>query len=562
MTKYYMPLGNTDFKEIRETGLYYIDKTMLIDQLVYQSRAKVTLFTRPRRFGKSLNMSMLQHFFDIREDSKVLFKGLKITENEALCQEWMNRYPTILVSFKDVGGSDFKTATELLQAIISKLYEKHDHLLDDNDSLTPIQRKLFERFLLREASNTEMTESLVLLTDIMFHYYHKPVILLMDEYDVPMAKGDANGYYREITDIMRYMLSKALKDNPYLKMAVLTGCLRIAKESIFTGLNNPKVNSILDHGFEEFFGFTESEIDKLLLDTELSEYKNRIKKWYDGYRFGDTDIFCPWDVLNYISDLQQKVGIEPKNYWANTSGNDLIRKYLDEGINPQTDFETLLKGGYICKTIAEDITYENLLNSEENFWSVLLMTGYLTAVPKSEAVSDSEQTLVENGAVYLRLVNNEIRELFAKTIALWFKESIVKDERKTLFEAIWNGDAETLTNEISGYLNETISYYDYNENFYHAFLAGLLSGIKGYSVESNRETGVGRADIILKYARKRIVAIFEIKHSPTDEGMEGCCDEALHQIEEKKYAAPFKRDTVLKYGVAFHAKDCVVKKAE
>ena len=560
MPKYLMPVGNTDFKEIRETGLYYIDKTMLIDQLVGKSRAKVTLFTRPRRFGKSLNMSMLQHFFDIREKSESLFEGLAISKNKALCDSWMNQYPTILVSFKDVGRSKFDTAYALLKGVISKLYESHRYLFEDNDSISKMKRKLIDMFLMREADAADLTDCLYLLTDIMYHKYENtPVILLIDEYDVPMAKGDANGYYRDITDIMSVMLSKALKDNPYIKFAVLTGCLRIAKESIFTGLNNPKIYSILDYGFEEFFGFTDSEIDCLLADTGFTGYKEKIKQWYDGYHFGDTDIYCPWDVLNYVSDLQQKAGIEPKNYWANTSGNDVIRQYLEsDNVNPHSDFETLLAGKCIRKTIAEDITYDNLLSSEENFWSVLLMTGYLTVVPKDEV--DAENVSNDTEGVYLRLVNNEIKELFSRTVVSWFKNKMLKEDRTELFKAIWSGDAETITDELCGFLGDSISFYDYHEIFYHAFLTGLLSGVKGIIIKSNSETGTGRADVVLQYPRKGLAAIFEFKSAMSEAAMNKKCDEALKQIETRKYSFPFRHNTVLKYGIAFFEKQCLVKK--
>ncbi len=560
MPKYLMPVGNTDFKEIRETGLYYIDKTMLIDQLVGKSRAKVTLFTRPRRFGKSLNMSMLQHFFDIREKSESLFEGLAISKNKALCDSWMNQYPTILVSFKDVGSSKFDTAYALLKGVISKLYESHKYLFGDNDSISKMKRKLIDMFLMREADAADLTDCLYLLTDIMYHKYENtPVILLIDEYDVPMAKGDANGYYRDITDIMSVMLSKALKDNPYIKFAVLTGCLRIAKESIFTGLNNPKIYSILDYGFEEFFGFTDSEIDCLLADTGFTGYKEKIKQWYDGYHFGDTDIYCPWDVLNYVSDLQQKAGIEPKNYWANTSGNDVIRQYLEsDNVNPHSDFETLLAGKCIRKTIAEDITYDNLLSSEENFWSVLLMTGYLTVVPKDEV--DAENVSNDTEGVYLRLVNKEIKELFSRTVVSWFKNKMLKEDRTELFKAIWSGDAETITDELCGFLGDSISFYDYHEIFYHAFLTGLLSGVKGIIIKSNSETGTGRADVVLQYPRKGLAAIFEFKSAKSEAAMNKKCDEALKQIETRKYSFPFRHNTVLKYGIAFFEKQCLVKK--
>ena len=574
MPKYLMPVGNTDFKEIRETGLYYIDKTMLIDQLVGKSRAKVTLFTRPRRFGKSLNMSMLQHFFDCREKGESLFDGLAISKNKALCDSWMNQYPTILVSFKDVGSSKFDTAYALLKGVISKLYENHKYLFEDNDSISKMQRKLIDMFLMREANAADLTDCLYLLTDIMYHKYENtPVILLIDEYDVPMAKGDANGYYRDITDIMSVMLSKALKDNPYIKFAVLTGCLRIAKESIFTGLNNPKIYSILDYGFQEYFGFTDSEIDRLLADTGFTEYKEKIKQWYDGYRFGDTDIYCPWDVLNYISDLQQKAGVDPKDYWANTSGNDIIKQFLRSKFNPRSDFEALLNGRCIKKTILENITYNDLISSEDNLWSVLLMTGYLTVVPEDEV--DTEDISSDNiSGTYLKLVNHEIKELFSRTVAEWFKETVYKNSRDDLFKALWDGDAAELANIISRYLRTTISFYDYSESFYHAFLAGLFSGFGDISVtpkrkpgsisiKSNREYGEGRADVVIENRVTHTAAVLEFKVADNITDVSSMCDVALSQIHDIGYAEALQEDEgydLISYGVIFYKKRCFIKK--
>lgn len=557
MPKLTMPIGKSDFAKVRTAGDYYIDKTMLIEQIT-ASGAEVTLFTRPRRFGKSLNMSMLQHFFDIQEDSRALFASLAVSKNQTLCENWMNQYPTILVSFKDVGANTYDSAVDILRSVISQLFSNYKFIISADHHLEDYEVDKFKSLLSECPSEISLKDSLFFLTQLLFKHYNKPVVLLIDEYDVPMAKGEAHHYYDQITDIMRYMFSKVLKDNPYLKFAVLTGCLRIAKESIFTGLNNLKNYSILDYGFDEFFGFTDSDIDKLLADTGLTEYKEKIRQWYDGYRFGDTDIYCPWDVLNYVSDLQQKAGIEPKNYWANTSGNDIIRQYLDDGINPQPDFETLLNGKCIRKTIAEDITYKNLLGSEENFWSVLLMTGYLTVVPARAADADDGSN--DNDGVYLRLVNNEIKDLFSRTVALWFKEKVMTEDRTQLFQAIWSGDAETITDELCGFLGDSISFYDYHENFYHAFLAGLLSGVKGITVASNREAGTGRADVILKYPRKGCVAIFEFKLASSKNAMDSKCDEALEQIETREYSFPFRHDNVLKYGVAFFEKKCLVKK--
>ena len=573
MPKYLMPVGNTDFKEIRETGLYYIDKTMLIDQLVGKSGAKVTLFTRPRRFGKSLNMSMLQHFFDIRENSESLFEGLAISKEKELCDRWMNQYPTILVSFKTVDATNFQDAVAQLKLVFADLFRSHIYLMDDN-KLDNYDIKKLDRILSENPQNSDMMDSLSLLTRLLYtHHGNKPVILLIDEYDVPMAKGDAHGYYGDIINIMRSMYNKALKDNPYIKFAVLTGCLRIAKESIFTGLNNPKIYSILDYGFQEYFGFTDSEIDRLLADTGFTEYKEKIKQWYDGYRFGDTDIYCPWDVLNYVSDLQQKAGVEPKDYWANTSGNDILKQFLNSKFNPRSDFEALLNGKCIKKRIVENITYNDLISSEDNLWSVLLMTGYLTVVPEDEVPAEDISSNDING-VYLRLVNNEIKELFSTTVSDWFKETVYKNSRDDLFKALWDGDATELANIISRYLRTTISFYDYSESFYHAFLAGLFSGIGdigvtpnhrpgGIHIKSNREYGEGRADVVIENRVTHTAAVLEFKVADNITDVSSMCDVALSQIHDIGYAEALQEDEgydLISYGVIFYKKRCFIKK--
>ena len=573
MPKYLMPVGNTDFKETRETGLYYIDKTMLIDQLVGKSGAKVTLFTRPRRFGKSLNMSMLQHFFDCREKGESLFDGLAISKNKALCDSWMNQYPTILVSFKTVDATNFQDAVAQLKMVFADLFRSHIYLMDDN-KLDNYDIKKLDRILSENPQNSDMMDSLSLLTRLLYtHHGNKPVILLIDEYDVPMAKGDAHGYYGDIINIMRSMYNKALKDNPYIKFAVLTGCLRIAKESIFTGLNNPKIYSILDYGFQEYFGFTDSEIDRLLADTGFTEYKEKIKQWYDGYRFGDTDIYCPWDVLNYVSDLQQKAGVEPKDYWANTSGNDILKQFLNSKFNPRSDFEALLNGKCIKKRIVENITYNDLISSEDNLWSVLLMTGYLTVVPEDEVPAEDISSNDING-VYLRLVNNEIKELFSTTVSDWFKETVYKNSRDDLFKALWDGNAAELANIISRYLRTTISFYDYSESFYHAFLAGLFSGIGdigvtpnhrpgGIHIKSNREYGEGRADVVIENRVTHTAAVLEFKVADNITDVSSMCDVALSQIHDIGYAEALQEDEgydLISYGVIFHKKRCFIKK--
>ena len=559
-----MPVGKSDFAKLRTAGDYYVDKTDLIRQIT-SSGAEVTLFTRPRRFGKSLNMSMLQHFFDIRENNKELFEGLAISKEKELCDNWMNKYPTILVSLKDVGSNSFEGAFKRLRTEISKLYERYDYLYKDNSKLSELQERLFKKILMRESDEEDLKESLSLLTQLMYEHHEKHVVLLIDEYDVPMAKGDANGYYRDITDIMSVMLSKALKDNQYIKIAVLTGCLRIAEESIFTGLNNPSIKTIVDTDYDECFGFTNEDMNKLLTDTGLLDKQPVFKEWYDGYIFGNREVYCPWDVLNFVDALQSDPDTLPSNYWANTSGNDVVRRFLESDFDVSEEFETLLNGGYIEKSINPNITYGNLIKSEANLWSVLYMTGYLTILPGSLPKNTPGQTNNVKGKYELpfklRLPNKEIAVIFEQTIADWFKERIVGEDRTELFNAVWNGDADKLTVEISKFLGDTISYHDYKEDFYHAFLAGLMSGFKGVKVESNRETGAGRADVILKNPRMARVAVFEFKHAKTEKQMNSKCDEAVKQVAEREYTFPFREETIYKYGISFYKKKCLVKNA-
>ncbi len=564
MPKFTMPIGKSDFAKVRTAGDYYIDKTMLIEQIT-SSGAEVTLFTRPRRFGKSLNMSMLQHFFDCREESESLFEGLKISKNKELCDSWRNQYPTILVSFKSVEATNFQDAVLQLKLVLADLFRSHIYLLDDS-RLNNYDVKKFDRILSENPQKSDMMDSLSLLTRLLYtHNQNTPVILLIDEYDVPMAKGDAYGYYGDIINIIRSMYNKALKDNPYIKFAVLTGCLRIAEESIFTGLNNPSINTIVETGYDECFGFTNEDMNKLLTDTGLLDKQSIFKEWYDGYIFGNKEVYCPWDVLNYVDALQKSPKAPPVKYWANTSGNDVIKRFLFSKFDVSEEFETLLSGGIIKKQINPNITYGDLTKSETNLWSVLYMTGYLTILPGTlpEITSDNSDNVTELYELpfTLKIPNKEICILFEQTISNWFEERIVGEDRTELFNAIWNGDADKLTIEISKFLGDTISYFDYKEDFYHAFLAGLLSGVAGMKVVSNRETGSGRADIILQNPRMARVAVFEFKHAKTEKQMISKCDEAVKQVAVKEYTFPFREETVYKYGISFFKKKCLVKKA-
>lgn len=556
MSKINLPVGISNFKKIREDGYYYIDKTNLIQKLLVPKPAEVTLFTRPRRFGKTLGMNMLAHFFDIREDSRELFQGLKISENRELCEIWMNQYPVVLLSFKNVDGLEFETAYGKLESVIAELYKSH-YYLKDSEKLNEFDKDIFCRIAAKKADTEEVMNSLFKLTHMLNLYYGKPVILLLDEYDVPAAKANVNGYYEQMLDMIRGILGAALKDNTFLKFAIVTGCLRITKESIFTGLNNFTMDTIQDSRYDEFFGFTQAEVDKLLEDASLILHAEEIKEWYDGYRFGDMEVYCPWDVVNHVDNLLQNPEIKPIGYWKNSSDNAIIRSFIDySGTAITQKFETLLSGGYIIENIQEDITYNYLHSSEENLWSILYFTGYLTRVSDGEV--DKE---LARDYYALKLPNKEIKEIFETTIKKWFTESTQQMDRKALFTSIWNGDDKKATAEISRLLRRTISYYDYREDFYHAFFAGIFAGA-GYVVQSNKEHGEGRSDIIVQdYAGDRL-AVFEVKYSRKLEDLEADCEKAIAQIDEKMYAEEFQ-DTyaqVICYGIAFYKKRCKILK--
>ena len=551
MKKLNIPVGISDFSKIRDRNYYYVDKTKLISDLLEEETAEVTLITRPRRFGKTMAMSMLSHFFDIRKDSKAMFQGLKIAENTELCDEWMNQWPVLFLSFRRVDGLNFQGAYGMLQATITDVCENHLYLLD-SPQVSAYPKEVMDRLLRGTASEKETKGSLLMLTKMMEAHYGKPVILLIDEYDVPIAKASANGYYDEMLDVMKGIL-QALKDNDALRFAVITGCLRIAKESIFTGTNNFVSDTISSSHLNEYFGFTQEEVDQILIDADQTGHAEDVKAWYDGYHFGDLDVYCPWDVMNYLRDLRKNPKIKPASYWRNTSDNAIIRSFIDyAGENIHEKMETLLAGGYIIQKIREDLTYDYLHSSEENLWSILYSTGYLTQVRGEELPPDTAALMIPNA---------EIRQIFETTVQEWFDDSARKENRTALFDAVWSGDIETLTEEMNELLRKTISYHDYKEDFYHAFLAGIFTGA-GYSVDSNRERGEGRSDVVVRNSSKGRVALFEAKYAKTLDGLETSCDAALQQIEDRQYAKDFADDydDILCYGIAFYKKRCLVKK--
>ena len=551
-----LPVGVSDFEEIRKGGYYYIDKSSLISELLETTATKITLITRPRRFGKTMGMKMLADFFDIRKDSSVLFDGLEISRNPELCEKWMNQYPTVFFSLKDVSGLNFENAYEMLRGCLAYLFQKFSDL-PESKAVNDYERTTFWHIANKEASVDEVKSSLFLLTKMLAEHYGKQVILLLDEYDVPVAKAADNGYYREMLDVIKIMLSMAFKDNTFLRFAVITGCLKITKESIFTGTKNFVYDTISSSRLNEFFGFTQKEVEKLLKDTGFGEQVETVQAWYDGYRFRDMEIYCPWDVMNYVRDLQADPLAKPKSYWKNTSDNAIIRSFIEyAGSSITSKLEKLMAGETIVQKVEEELTYDVLHSSEENLWSVLYLTGYLTKAKKTEP-----QEELRNGEAALVIPNAEIREIFESTVKKWFDDSARAWNRKALFHAVWSGDSEVVTEEMGKLLRRTISYHDYREDFYHAFLAGIFAGA-GYMVESNREHGEGRSDVTVHDPVNGRVAVFEVKYSKSLKDMAADCEKAVEQIDTRMYADEFEDtyDEIFCYGISFFKKRCLVKR--
>ena len=550
-----IPVGISDFKEICKNGYYYVDKTFLIKELLKTTATKVTLITRPRRFGKTMAMSMLATYFDIRENSQDLFDGLEISKETDLCKEWMNQWPVVFLSLKDIDGLNFEDAYERLVVQISNLYKNYTYLLE-YDKIDPDDRQIFLDLKAGKAEKAQVFQALRTLMRMLQIYHQKKVILLLDEYDVPIAKASSNGYYNQMLDVMKGIMSTALKDNTSLQFSVVTGCLRIAKESVFTGTNNFVTDSITDSRYNEFFGFTQAEVDQILEDADAGKHAESVKYWYDGYHFGNVDVYCPWDLMNYLCDLQRNPEAKPDSYWKNTSDNAIIRSFIDyAGSSITKKLETLLAGGYIVEQIDESLTYDYLHSSEENLWSILYLTGYLTTVREEDL-----STSVPDGLSALAIPNAEIQEIFETTVMKWFSDSAKTWSRQILFDAVWKNDCELLTQEMNKLLRKTISYHDYKEDFYHAFLAGIFAGA-GYSVESNKEHGEGRSDIVVSDIVNGRVAVFEVKKSNALADLVSDCESALAQIDDRMYAKEFEDDydEVLCYGISFFKKRCLVK---
>ncbi|OUP86213.1 hypothetical protein B5F07_02675 [Lachnoclostridium sp. An169] len=560
-----LPIGIDGFEKIRTNDFYYIDKTLFIKELL-QNWGEVNLFTRPRRFGKSLNMSMLKCFFEIGADLSP-FEGLKIMQEKGLCDKYMGKFPVISISLKSVDGRDFEEASAALRTVIGNeagrfRFLRESTVLDDEDKTA--YGRLFNVESRSSASYSMsvpiLTDSLKTLSQLLCKHYGQKVILLIDEYDVPLDKAFQAGYYDEMVTLIRNMLGNALKTNESLYFAVLTGCLRISKESIFTGLNNPKVHTISDVRYNEFFGFTDTEVDELLEFYDLTSHKDVFRDWYDGYRFGKVDVYCPWDVINYCDELLADPSAPPQNYWANTSGNELILRLLKKADQTTKDqMEDLLNGEAIIKSIRQELTYRDIEESLDNIWSVLYATGYLTGEHVENADAD---------VFRLRIPNGEIQKLFADLIQNWFQEMTRTDTfRINRFCAAFpDGDAPTIQEMLQDYLWESISIRDtavrknMKENFYQGMLLGLLQSQGTWSVQSNTENGLGYSDISIR-TPERIGIVIELKYAH-DGNLEKACKEGLRQIEKKSYAAGLRRrgmKKIIRYGIAFYEKDCMVE---
>ena len=560
-----LPVGLENFREIQKSGFYYVDKTKLIEQLL-ETWSKVNLFTRPRRFGKTLNMSMLKSFFEIGAD-RTLFDGLYISRNQKLCEEYMGKYPVIFLSLKGIDGLSFEAAKYRLTELIGVEAERFAFLAD-SEKLMENERSKYRAIIHLVNGKYSMDEdmlvsSLQTLSQLLCRHYGQKAIILIDEYDVPLDKAFQHGYYKEMVSLIRGLFGQALKTNDDLQFAVLTGCLRVSKESIFTGLNNFKVYAADDVRYDEEFGFTNKEIKKLLANYNLQEHFGKVKEWYDGYRFGNADIYCPWDVINYVDDLVSDPNVQPKSYWINSSGNDLVKRFIEQAdITTKDEIEQLIAGNAVEKRIRPDLTYNEIDNSIDNIWSVLFTTGYLTRLGKAE-----------NGVYKLIIPNQEVREVFVLQIREWFNQTVANNRASTdkINQGFLEGEVETIQQELTMFLGETISVFDTKarneekEIFYHGILLGILKNYSGWVVKSNRESGDGFADILLKPKNPDAGIIVELKYARSLHDLDQACERALEQIEDRRYDTELREDgrnDILAYGIAFCRKRCkvVVKK--
>ena len=556
-----LQVGSESFREIRENDFCYVDKTGFIEEFLTSSFIKFSLITRPRRFGKTLMMSMLRDFFDITQDSKAIFDGLAISKNKALCDKWMNQYPVIFITLKQIDAENFSHAFGQVTTLVRKLSVLYTYLLE-SDKVADSDKRILQEFLDSKSSRSELEAFLSTLCSALHAHWGRPAIILIDEYDVPLAKAQEKGYYPEMIDFVRNIMGQGLKTNDFLKFGILTGCLRISKESIFTGLNNFSCFDISEFDFDDKFGFTTQEVDDLLAVAGCPEKKDAIKEWYDGYRFGDNkEIYCPWDILQYLKTLKKNSNAMPQAYWENTSGNTAIRSLIERtGLNVRDKIEKLLDGGHVTSTIITTITYDTLYASEASLWTLLYLSGYLTKAGSEYMAKNHVSSAL--GEETLIIPNREVRTIFIQNIISWFDDTMKRMDRKPLLDAFWSGDDKTFQDIFTDILMEAISYNDYHENFYHAILTGLFIGA-GYAAESNDESGLGRADIIVTGPTLAHAAVIEVKYTRTEKSMPQDAERALRQIKKTKYVTTVKRyKKIMFWGISFCQKSCVAKAEE
>ena len=551
-----LPIGVENFEDLRTKGYYYVDKTLFIKEL-FDMKGKVNLFTRPRRFGKTLNMSMLRYFFEQgKTDNTELFRGLKIVDAGEEYLAHMGKYPVISISLKSMKQYSYELAFDMLKKAVREEYKRHWDEVMDSARVGVTEKERYRRLGDLEGTESDYADSLKFLSECLYTCTGQRSVILIDEYDVPLENAYFSGFYDRMVALIRSLFESALKTNDNLEFAVVTGCLRISKESIFTGLNNLKVISITSQTYAEHFGFTQEEVEQMLRDYGLEENLETVQRWYDGYRFGNTEVYNPWSVINYVDSCYKDKHAFAKPYWSNTSSNSIVRNLVEHAdISAKQEIEALIGGGTIEKPIHEDITYDDMDSTQDNLWNFLFFTGYLKKISERQ----------EGETIYMEMAipNSEVRYVYKNAVLRWFEEKTKKKELTPLYESMLNGDSEKMAELLSENLMETISFYDYQESYYHGFLAGMLKNIGNYIVQSNRESGSGRPDILVRYPSVRGKAIIiEIKVSKTYQGLADKCEEALRQIEEQKYEEALRQEgyqDILKYGVAFYRKECMVK---
>ena len=550
-----LPIGVDNFENLITKGYYFIDKTLFIRDLL-DMKGEVNLFTRPRRFGKTLNMSMLRYFFEIGEDNEELFAGTKIMSAGEKYRNAMGQFPVVSLSLKSMKQPSYELSFEMLKKAVREEYARHWKTVEAGGRLGGADQERYQRIRDLKGTDADYADALKYLSECLYTATGRKTIILIDEYDVPLENAFFSGFYDRMIALIRSLFESALKTNENLEFSVVTGCLRNSRESIFTGLNNLKIMSITADAYAEYFGFTPDEVEEMLRFYDLDKNLKTVRQWYDGYQFGSTEVYNPWSVINYVDSCRTNKDAFARPYWSNTSSNSIVRTLVEKAdMSAKQEIEALIEGKTITKPIHEDITYEDMDSTQDNLWNFLFFTGYLKKIRERQ----------EGETIYMEMAipNSEVRYVYKNTVLRWFEEKTDKKELSPLYESILNGNTEKMAEILSENLMETISFYDYQESYYHGFLAGMLKNIGNYIVLSNRESGNGRPDILLKYPSVRGKAvIIEIKVSKTYQELEKKCDEALRQIEEQRYEEELRQEgyqNIMKYGVAFYRKECMAK---